>query len=271
MIEKPFEAIGNLARKFQAVATKVAVKAAALADAMGRKVASIEARRAARTDSRAMSLLPRRPTAEFVREVGRGRVSVSLYRVTDHRAGTVRKVYGINRIYPDGRRVRLATGPTSELRSLRKVINQPLGLTPRVRQATERGPRSLERAASPKQQNARTTKALQAKDRPGQTRWFTLLYIEKFGPDGTAQGRVVRNFSSLEEAKRHQVRHPSLLIKERAEERPLRQGQVIHLKLSLDDTKRSVENRQKPQQQAELKLVINQPAIQHQRRQEYGR
>lgn len=273
MIEKPFEVMAKLARKFQAVATKVAVKAASLSDAMGRKVASIEARRSARIDARLMSLLPSRPTTEFVREVGRGRVTISLYRVTNHRAGTVRQVYGINRIYPDGRRVRLATGPAAELRSLRQAVNQPLGLTPKVRQAAERGPRPVERAASPKQQHAPpSTEARQAEVRPKQTRYFTLVYIEKSAPDGTAQGRVVKSFTSLKEAKRYQTRHPFLRIEEHTGERPHPRGQAIPVKLRPEEATRRIEdNRQKPQQQAVSNQVVNQPALQHQRKQELSR
>ena len=274
MIEKPLKAIGSLARKIQAVATKVAIKAARWSEAMERKVGGIEARRAARIDARALRQLPRRPTAEFVREVGHGRVSVTLYRITDHRAGTVRRVYGLNRIQPDGRRVRLATGPIAELHSLRNALNRQLGLEPKVRHSAERTPRSIERAERaevPRQQNAPAPQAQQAADRPEQKRWYTLIYIEKFAADGTAQGRVVRNCTSLAAAKAHQERHPGLLIKERTAELPLRQGQEIPLKLSLDAAQRTAKDRRVPQQQVGLKLVVNQPALGHERKQDLSR
>ncbi|WP_435022722.1 hypothetical protein TA3x_005808 (plasmid) [Tundrisphaera sp. TA3] len=272
MIEKPFEAIARLARKCQAVATKVATKAASVADAMGRKVASIEARRTARVNARAMGRLPLRPTAEFVREVRHGQVSISLYRVRDHRAGTIRKVYGLNRINPDGRRVRLATGPAEELRNIRRVINQPLGLTTRIQQAAKRGPRSLKRDAAPKQQKARSTPTQRAEDRPpGQTKWFALVYIEKCAPNGAAQGRVVRSFDNLEAAKRHQVRHPFTRIEGHAGERPPHRGQMVPLQLRPEVAQRFEANRRNTQQKAISNQVLNRPAIQHDRRQQQGR
>lgn len=270
MIERPFEKIGAWARKIQDVATRIALKAARVSESMDRKVQAVEARRAARADIRAMKSLPRKPTVEFVREVGRGRATVSLYRVVDHRAGTVRTVYGLNRIHPDGRRTRLVTGSLAELRRLRRAVNQSLGVEQGPRKAQRRA-RSVERAEAPKREKAQAVQPRQEEGRSGQKRWYTLLYIEKFSPDGAALGRVVRNFTDLEEAKAHQARHPGLLIKERIAERPLPQGKEIPLKLTLDAAQRIEEGRRQSRQQEQLKLVVNQPAQLMDRRQSQGR
>ena len=269
MIERPFEKIGAWARKIQDVATRIALKAARVSESMDRKVQAVEARRAARADIRAMKSLPRKPTVEFVREVGRGRATVSLYRVVDHRAGTVRTVYGLNRIHPDGRRTRLVTGSLAELRSLRRAVNQSLGMEQGPRKAQRRA-RSVERAEAPKREKAQAVEPRE-EGRSGQKRWYTLLYIEKFSPDGAALETVVRYFTSLDEAKAHQARHPGLLIRERIAERPLPQGQEIPLDLLGDAAQRIEDGRRQSRQQEGLKLVVNQPAQLMDRRQSQGR
>lgn len=271
MLEKPFEAVGAWARKIQGVANRVAEKASRVAKFMERKARAIETRRIARDDRRLMRRLPRKPTVRFVREVGRGRASLSVYRVIDHRAGTVRHLYGLNRIHADGRRERLAVCTRAELLSLRNTVDRSLVQETRSRRV-EHAPRKAERVQSPKRSGGTgVERAEKVEVGPGRKRWYTLVYVEKFGPNGSGVGRVVRNFTDVREAKAHQGRHPGLLIKERIAERPLRQGTEIPLKLGVDVTRRIDQERRENQQQRQLKPEVDRPALTHERKRKISR
>jgi hypothetical protein len=260
MLEKPFEVAGALARKIQDAANRVAEKASRVAKLMERKVQAIERRRVARADERLMKRLPRKPTIRFEREVVHGRASLSVYRVTDHRAGTVRRLYGVNRIHPDGGRTRIAVRARAELLGLRNVVDRSLVNETRT-QRFESAPRTVERVQSPKRKNASgVERAAKVEVGPGQKRWYTLVYAEKFGVDGLGAGRVVRSFTTLKEAKAHQGRHPGLLIKERVADHPLRQGSEIPLKLGVGLARRIDQDRHEARRREQLKLAVSRPA-----------
>lgn len=262
MIEKPIVFVGQVAAKVQAVATNVALKAAKVSEALARKAANIQARAAARA---ALKALPRKPSVEFLREVGHGRTTLSFYRVTNHRAGTVRNVWGLNRVKPDGRRVRLVTGSMDELRSLRNILGRSLAPESRPRQVTVRQPRPTERAKAPRQRHA--SESQRAEERPEPTRWYALVYVENVAPNGLATGRVVRNFRTSEEAHAHQKQNPNTVVLNQATPRPRPQGEVVTMRLGPKAAPHVGEDRRNGQKLEGPKVAVSQPALRQQRRQ----
>src|SRR4051812_15724861 len=66
---------------------------------------------------------------------------------------------------------------------------------------------------------------------PVTLKWRLVTRMLVLGQGGTAKGRVLRNFPSLEAAKVHQQRHPNLVVVNQPTSRPRQQGDVVDMKL----------------------------------------
>lgn len=240
MIEKPYLALAELARKAQAVATKVALKAARLADSMATKAERIQARSMARAAVRlhaqALRDLERRPTIVLLDEVRHGRTSISFYRRVDHRRGRVYEFWTLDRDTHGGR-VRLGAGSMNEFRDLRQIVGRTIGRGSPTQQRAEQAqppPRQMNEEVRQSPAAQKHTRAQQTADGPKRDRtvWYALVHVEGMNPNGTARTRVVRNFTDLETVEAYRERHPSLALYRRGASQPFRQGTVINIEPS---------------------------------------
>ncbi len=145
MLHLPFLIVSNIAKKAAVTTANIAGKAARVAATTAEKAARIQVRAAQRAASKAhlhaMRSLPRKPTVRLVKEVRSGRTSMSFYRKFDHASGRVSDFWTLNRDTGQGR-IRVASGPMSEFKNLREVVDRSFGReAPRqqVQQITQAG------------------------------------------------------------------------------------------------------------------------------------
>lgn len=233
LLARPFAATGQLARRIQTVATRVALSAAGTGDRMANRAASIETRALARRRrrTRAPKAAPKQPSIRSVREYRHGRTSLKIYRVADSQAGgTLREFWVLSRETPRGR-VRLATGTMDELRNLRAIAGQTLRQDIRGQRPVSRTPTPRHSEPGRARDQASTVRQ-EPEATQGRKPWYSLVNVEGVNRDGSRRTRVVASYGDHVQAKAAQDRNPKLLIVASAGSRPLQPGDVVNIKAS---------------------------------------
>ena len=228
------------------VATTTAQKAARMQVQAAQKAA-------ARAHAQAMRALPRQPTIRLVKEVRSGNTSMSFYRKFDHRSGRVSSFWTLNRDTSRGR-VRVASGPMSEFKNLREVVNRSLGreapqqardASRQAPEASRQAPRPQEAARGPREgrggregrgrkegrfdggtddTNRRKEPVYQPKKAS-----YSVVYVEGVNRDGSARTRVAKSFGSLKEAKAAQKHDKRMVVHRHYGRGLLGRGDVVNL------------------------------------------
>lgn len=252
MLHLPFLIVSNIAKKAAATTANIAGKAARVAATTAEKAARIQVRAAQRAASKAhlhaMRSLPRKPTVRLVKEVRSGRTSMSFYRKFDHASGRVSDFWTLNRDTGQGR-IRVASGPMSEFKNLREVVDRSFGReAPRqqvqqVPQAGRQAPRTQE-AGRVEEENTRgrddrgrrrrlpneSDDANRRKDQFLVPRTsYSVVFVEGVNRDGTARTRVAKSFESLRQAKAAQKHGKGLVIHRHHGRGLLGRGDVVNL------------------------------------------
>ncbi len=250
MLHLPFLIVSNIAKKAAMTTADIAGKAARVAATTAEKAARIQVRAAQKAASKAhlhaMRSLPRKPTVRLVKEVRSGRTSMSFYRKFDHASGRVGDFWTLNRDTARGR-IRVASGPMTEFKNLREVVDRAFGREaprPQVQQASRQAPRT-QGAGRVAQQEERRGREARGRDRrppnesDGSNRRkdqflaprasYSVVFVEGVNRDGTARTRVAKSFTNLRQAKQAQRGDKRLFIHRHHGRGLLGRGDVVNL------------------------------------------
>jgi hypothetical protein len=201
-----------------------------------------------------MRSLPRKPTVRLVKEVRSGRTSMSFYRKFDHASGRVGDFWTLNRDTAQGR-IRVASGPMSEFKNLREVVNRSFGReapgrqvqqaqqVQQVRQAGRPAPRSqgagrvAEESRRGREDRGRERRPPNESDDANRRKEqfllprtsYSVVFVEGVNRDGTARTRVAKSFESLRQAKQAQRGDKRLFIHRHQGRGLLGRGDVVNL------------------------------------------
>lgn len=258
MLHLPFLIVSNIAKKAAMTTANIAGKAARVATTTAEKAARMQVRAAQKAASKAhlyaMRSLPQKPTVRLVKEVRSGRTSMSFYRKFDHGSGRVSDFWTLNRDTGRGR-IRVASGPMSEFRNLKEIVNRSFGREAPGRQVQQaRQARQVPQAArrDPRAQGAgrvaqenRRGREDRGRDRrlPNESddtnrrkdqflvprTSYSVVFVEGVNRDGTARTRVAKSFESLKQAKAAQRHNKRLVIHRHHGRGLLGRGDVVNL------------------------------------------
>jgi hypothetical protein len=261
MLHLPLLIVSNIAKKAAMTTANLAGKAARVATTTAEKAARIQVRAAQKAASKAhlhaMRSLPQKPTVRLVKEVRSGRTSMSFYRKFDHGSGRVSDFWTLNRDTGRGR-IRVASGPMSEFKNLREVVDRsfgreaprrPIPQTQQV-QKTQQVPQARRQAARTQGAGRVAEADRRGREARGRERRlpserddtnrrkdqylvprtsYSVVFVEGVNRDGTARTRVAKSFESLRQAKQARKHDKNLFIHRHHGCGLLGRGDVVNL------------------------------------------